>query len=321
MAERLDPLSNKHARRELLERPFYATGMLLSAEDFEAEQNYHRSRLALALAGLHGYGTVAGLQVRYQQDPPQRAGDAMIEQIMVEAGFAVDRLGRVIEVPGPACLRLDRWWSSMAESSDPAEVGQLVGAYKTLPDEGIEGVAETETFPFLGPLRADDFREGPEDAVDEGIVVLDLFLRYVACEAGKTPAFAVGPFDATDAVQPSRLRDSYDLYLVPRGEALLQDARPVNPWQSLLDEAEADRPVALRRRVLSPDQFPTPEYAQTQKDTSAVFLARLALQAHPAEDNLAPRRPDPQPARAVYINNLMRPFLFSSAAVAALNGC
>ena len=35
-------------------------------------------------------------------------------------------------------------------------------------------------------------------------------------QRGKTPAFAVGPFDATDAVVPSRLRDEYELRLVPR---------------------------------------------------------------------------------------------------------
>src|SRR5512138_901827 len=107
MAERQDPLGYEASWRELLERPFYATGMLLTAEDFEAEQNYHRSRLARALAELHGYGTAAGLEVQYRQDPPKEPGDAPIEQIIVQPGLAVDRLGRVIEVPGAACLRLD----------------------------------------------------------------------------------------------------------------------------------------------------------------------------------------------------------------------
>jgi hypothetical protein len=317
MAERQDPLVNEAARQELMERPFYATGMLLSAEDFEAEQNYHRSRLARALAELHGYGTAAGLQVIYRQDPPSEAGDAMIEQVLVEPGLAVDRLGRVIEVPGPACLRLDRWWNSMAESPDAAEVGQLLGAYKPLP---VQGVAETNALPFLGPLEASDLREEADNVVDEGVVILDLFLRYVACEAGKTPAFAAGPFDATDAVQPSRLRDSYELYLVPRGEEDLQEARPASPWQPILEEDEADRPAVLRSRVLSPRPFPTSEYAQTQKDTSAVFLARIAVQAHLAADDVMPKRLDPLPVRAVYINNLMRPFLFSPGAVAFLTG-
>jgi hypothetical protein len=321
MAERKDPLGYQASWQELLERPFYATGMLLTAEDFEAEQNYHRSRLARALGELHGYGTAAGLEVRYQQDQPTNPGDAQIEQIIVEPGLAVDRLGRVIEVPGPACLRLDRWWRSMVESADPAEVGQLKGAHKPLP---VDGVSEIDVAPFVGQLQADNFRtdpiNNPGEPVEDGVVVLDLFIRYAACEAGKTPAFAAGPFDATDAVQPSRLRDSYELFLVPRGEADLSQFLPVNPWAILLGEAEAKRPAELRRRVLSPRPFPAPEYAQIQEDTSAVLLARLALQAHMAQDDEAPQRPDPLPAIAVYVNNLIRPFLFSPIAVAVLTG-
>ena len=45
------------------QRPFYATGMLLDAADFSAEQTYHRGRLAQALALLSGGGTLAGLAV------------------------------------------------------------------------------------------------------------------------------------------------------------------------------------------------------------------------------------------------------------------
>jgi hypothetical protein len=38
-------------------------------------------------------------------------------------------------------------------------------------------------------------------------VIADVFLNFVVCERGKTPAFASGPFDALDAIAPSRLRD------------------------------------------------------------------------------------------------------------------
>ena len=38
-------------------RPHYATGMLLDAVDFAAEQTYHRNRLARALAFVSGAGT------------------------------------------------------------------------------------------------------------------------------------------------------------------------------------------------------------------------------------------------------------------------
>ena len=44
----------------------------------------------------------------------------------------------------------------------------------------------------------------------------DIFLAFHPCERGYTPAFASGPFDALDASQPSRVRDAYELTLVPR---------------------------------------------------------------------------------------------------------
>ena len=48
------------------ERPAYATGMLLDAQDFADEQAYHRGRLARALLFLAGSGTLAGLAVSHQ---------------------------------------------------------------------------------------------------------------------------------------------------------------------------------------------------------------------------------------------------------------
>ena len=49
-----DPLT----RQPLGERPVYATGMLLDAQDFLDEQTYHRSQLARALGAVAGSGTL-----------------------------------------------------------------------------------------------------------------------------------------------------------------------------------------------------------------------------------------------------------------------
>ena len=92
------------------DRPAYATGMLLDAQDFSDEQTYHRGRLARALAFLAGGGTLAGLGVAYV---PEATGQP--EEIRVEPGLAVDRLGRLVEIPRPACLRLARWWAATAQ--------------------------------------------------------------------------------------------------------------------------------------------------------------------------------------------------------------
>ncbi len=56
------------------QRPFYATGMLLDAQDFSDEQTYHRGRLAQAIAFISGGGTLAGLRVAHHRRtrPPAR---------------------------------------------------------------------------------------------------------------------------------------------------------------------------------------------------------------------------------------------------------
>ena len=60
-APEADPLYARPAA----ERPSYATGILLDAQDFTDEQTYHRGRLARALASLTGGGTLAGLRVSH----------------------------------------------------------------------------------------------------------------------------------------------------------------------------------------------------------------------------------------------------------------
>jgi hypothetical protein len=99
-------------RAKLLDRVFYATGAMLNVDDFTAEQAYHRGRLARALAYLHGWGTVAGLRVEILPAlaPDDEHPDGREETLVVEPGMAIDRLGRIIEVPRRACLRLDRWF-------------------------------------------------------------------------------------------------------------------------------------------------------------------------------------------------------------------
>src|SRR5215510_13261519 len=110
-----DPLYS----RPLPQRPFYATGMLLDAQDFKDEQTYHRGRLAQAIALLSGGGTLAGLRVAHR---PQDTTAGTPEEIRVEPGVAVDRLGRLVEVPRPACLRLQRWF----DASLAADGGDLL---------------------------------------------------------------------------------------------------------------------------------------------------------------------------------------------------
>lgn len=292
------------------DRVFYAAGILLDADDFRAEQLYHRSRLARTLAYLHGSGTVAGLWI--YRTPPLQPGDdprfpeGREERLEVEPGLAIDRLGRLIEVPRPACIRLNRWFDAQTDDD-------LV--------QGFHGA------PFNG-------------------VVVDLFLRFVACEREKTPAFAAGPFDALDAVQPARLRDGYELNLVIRQEAEPPLPRPVPdltlpPDPGTPPENERQRRDAIARAIADSDQqrrtllqntvfnawregtdqrdasgnlTPLPEHA-TNQDTTEVFLARIVLPATVA-DGGRPVRSEAE----VAIDNYSRPFVYSTAALARWAG-
>jgi hypothetical protein len=225
------------------ERVFYAVGALLGVADFADEQTYHRGRLARALSFLAGYGTLAGLRVDWQgpaKDPN--------EEIIVRAGAAIDRLGRIVEVPRDACIRLDTWY----QAQDTNEL-----------DRGFHVAA--------------------------GGVIVDVFLRFVACERALQPAFATGPFDATDFATPSRVRDAYQLDLVIRQEG--NPPLPVNPWPDLFAEADpVKRRAALRDAIYASwnapahqrdgqgNLAPLAENLQNQ-DPATIFLARFTIPA------------------------------------------
>src|SRR5687767_7675049 len=289
-----DPLAQ---RPEPPDRVAYATGMLLDAQDFEAEQLYHRGRLARALRYLHGSGTVAGLRVVWRPevapgaDPTLPAGRE--ESLVVEPGVALDRLGRVIEIPSHACIRLDRWY----EGQEPDELTKA-----------------------LHPKEAGDPLSG---------VVVDLFVRHFLCERGKTPAFADGPFDATDAVRPSRLREFYKLELKPRHEDDPREVLPRDLWPNLSGVAD---PEERWRRIQDAaldawhegresagggwaDGAPAPlrEHVVGQ-DTTSLFLARLTLPADPAPANDV--RPVRRPGEAVEVDNHSRAFVYTAGALA-----
>lgn len=294
MSTRNDPLL---AQRQS-DRLFYATGMLLDHQDFEDEQTYHRLRLARALAYLHGSGTVAGLRVRWDPPlPPDPAPDAEFPdgcegELAITAGLALDHLGRQIEVPRRACIRLLRWYQ-----------GEPI-------DRLVTGLHST-------------FYHG---------VVADLFIRFVACERGKTPAFASGPFDATNAAVASRIRDGYELKLFIRPESdvppatgedrvPLQQRLPVNPWPDLAAIPDAgDRRAALREAILNgwSEEIALTRRAEhlPDQDPTFVFLARIII---PATASAANQRPAWDGAQ-VTVRNEDRLFVYTPNALARALG-
>jgi hypothetical protein len=306
----VDPLT----RQPLGERPVYATGMLLDAQDFLDEQTYHRGRLARVLGAVAGSGTLAGLLVQHRPAVATGPG-AGPEEIQVNAGLAVDRLGRLIELPRPACLRVQRWWDA-----ELARDG-LLQADHTSPGRFISARAQGGV---TLPTRA---------------VVADLFLRFVTCPRGLTPAFASGPFDALNAVSVSRLRDAYELQLVPRqnltdtglglplrpGAFTLpvdqESAEDALAREAAMDDPTADpavRRAALQDAVLhgysrTADELARgPEHPPTV-DASAVFIARVLIPVEPTD-------PTVRLGNAVLVDNHSRRFLPGLGVLARWSG-
>jgi hypothetical protein len=91
-------------------RVYYSTGRMLGVEDFQAEQAYHRGRLARALLSLHGPGTVIGLNVASGTD-----SNGQLE-VQVAPGIAIDRVGRILDVPVTVCIRPDVWLLLQSDS-------------------------------------------------------------------------------------------------------------------------------------------------------------------------------------------------------------
>jgi hypothetical protein len=284
MSTRPDPLAQADRTTD---RVFYATGVLLDAQDFIDEQTSHRGRLARALNFLHGSGTAAGLRVVYEAEvPPAGDNPGREERLLVEPGVAVDRLGRLIEVPITICLRLGRWFESKADDL---------------------------------PLLAADTASNGSPRPDR--VEVDLFLRYVVCEQGMTPATVPGNFDALGGIRPSRLRDYYDIDMIVRDRA--DSPLPYNHWAAVLaGVAEADRTAALREGIYSAWQMATknwdeddpdrlPEYVFGQ-DASSVFLARVTI----------PATAGPPAVRAgdVTVSDADRLFVYTPSALAAWLG-
>jgi hypothetical protein len=301
-------------RRDILDVPsdpdrvFYELGVMLDKADFDAEQTYHRGRLARALAFLNGGGTVAGLKVRIDppgtSDPPSPAD----EEVHVAPGLALDRIGRLVELPtmpGPRpgrCIRLQRWL-------DATEAGR---------DDGVDGLLRSER--LRKAYRPDD-----PASTAPGKVIVDVFLRFAACERDKTPAFATGPFDALDAVQPARIRDGFELQLVPRGEQ--NPPAPADYWRVPSGTTRAQRAAALQEKIFGAwDRFRhrrpddpaandpvVPDWLDPRNDRHWIFLARLLI---PCTDGGVDRPPVRDAARPVEVENGERAFVYTAAMLA-----
>lgn len=286
-----DPLTEPDRPGQIVppDRVYYAEGVLLDASDFGAEQSYHRGRLARVLSYLHGSGTAAGLEVVWEEklEPDD------------DPDWPAGREERLRVTPGLAVDRLGRlvevgrdWCLRLQSWYDSREAAELNAAF-----------------------------DG-----DAGFVIADVFLRFVPCERGRTPAFASGPFDALDAAVPSRVRDAFDLELVPRKE--VEPPLPESPWDDLTAGTVEQRRENLHNALLAAWREGTsfldgqgnllPEVEHPEGvDPSSVFLARVRIPAGPPPGQ---GKPPARTSAAVEVDNLGRRFVYPSGALAAWLG-
>lgn len=111
------------------ERNRYFYGKLMTARDFEDEQTYFNDKRRLGNRVLHGTGIVAGLGVLLVDN----------QTFSLEAGMALDYLGREIVVQDPCVKRISaiRGFDQIQESGDV----YLGIAYREEPCEGTFSVA------------------------------------------------------------------------------------------------------------------------------------------------------------------------------------
>ncbi len=274
------------------QRVYYSTGRMLGVEDFQADQDYHRGRLARVLVQLFGTGTVSGLFVQTDKN-------ANLQQLEVQVtpGMAIDRVGRIIEVPRQVCIVLYDWLT------------QYMSAWQTQLKNPVPGQ----------PAIAD-----PNTAIHDGAhLMVDVFATFVPCTRGLTPSFASeDDYDATDAFSANRWLDSFAMQLVLRTDPT--PLTPVDPWKTsgafpaTGSGLAAPNTATLQNLILggtAGSAFAPVEYPQSF-DATSVFLARILIAATAG----AAGQPPSFDLTQITIDNNSRLFLYPAPLMGRLGG-
>jgi hypothetical protein len=379
-------------------RVYYSLGRMLGVEDFQADQDYHRGRLARALLQLCGTGTVAGLNVSipqvWQANTPYGAsafvfdssqnvqvntGTAGISESVLPA-FAAAPEGTFNDGPniiwtneGP--IETDGWRpnmpftfpSAIVDSNSNVQVLNVTPTFATGPASPVWNTAigsttadganaaawtcvgpaqlEIAVTPGLAIDRVGRMIEVPRtvcirvqpwltnqsasdlnSALHSGNILVDVFATFIPCTRGVTPCFATqDDYDATDAFSPNRLLDSFAMQLVLRTDAAPQ--LPKDPWHSIgavpTTAIDAALTQSLKQSILYASSGAaatapfsingaTPAEYPPGFDPSAVFLARISIPATVGGSGQPPN----YTLTNISIDNLSRLFLYPASLVA-----
>ena len=80
----------------------YHYGMLLGVDDFVTDQTYHRGKIRLHNAWLHGAGVIWGLKCTAHLDR---------SELRVDPGLALDGYGRELHNDTPKCVNIVKWFA------------------------------------------------------------------------------------------------------------------------------------------------------------------------------------------------------------------
>lgn len=145
-------------------------GLVLDADTWKDEQDYHRNQQRLHTLAFHGTGIVDGLEVKASQPPDF--------SVMISPGMAIDNEGNIIIVPKPQHYSLG--------SKDNGQV-HLIMQYREVPTAPASPSAEGQATRILEAYRIREVTQLPDEPYLE-LARLDLDPSNNSITDAKTPS-------------------------------------------------------------------------------------------------------------------------------------
>jgi hypothetical protein len=152
---------NQNLALDPYKRVCYSQGLVLGVDEFVQEEIYFLEQHRWHNRGLHGYGTVCGLEVQVRDTVSEGP------EIFVAPGMALDPQGRRIRVAAAQCARINEWLARFGgELGSPVAVGSPDAV--TLFLRLCYRECSTDRVPIpSGPCRTEDEASVPSRVLDD----------------------------------------------------------------------------------------------------------------------------------------------------------
>lgn len=222
------------------ERNQYYYGKLMTQQDFVSEQKYMNDKRRLINRFLHGTGVVSGLQVVRMDE----------KSFSVEAGLALDEVGREILVSQPAVLRLDQMdgYEQLQEQSS-SDAAYLCIAYQeedVYPSRGMGAGKQGQVYEKIREgyrlyLTSDPYEEDGDTLDSMADLRLTIFENEEMAVTQLMPAFvqAGERFDIIVRIEAKKAVNDLALSFTESLICLLCDGKDTlqGSWSGSLKEA------------------------------------------------------------------------------------